>query len=153
MAEHKNPLDLNNLTMDDIDFSRLSEISAEIEREEKEYKEKYGDDWWERYIADTNPYHGIDSIEEMVNEAIYKGRYLWDCICINCDPPTMCIEIENRYWEKMKRLFGPFYKRHVRHKPDDPKTNKALIKDALNTGKWKELPDELQKEYQKIKGD
>lgn len=69
----KNPLGLNGLTMDNIDFSRLPEITAELERIEKECKEKYGNDWWEHYVEITNPHHGIDGCEETVNCAIYGG--------------------------------------------------------------------------------
>lgn len=143
-AANKNPLDLNNLTMDNIDFSILPEISAKIEQEEQKYKEKYGDNWWEHYIQETNPYYEVDSIEEAINEAIYHGHRL----CISAHP-TVLMEMEKRYWEKMKRLFGPFCKRYVNHAIDDPKVNKALIKDALKSGKWKELPKELQGEYHK----
>lgn len=143
----KNPLDLNGLTMDDIDFSVLPEITQRLNRIERDCKEKYGNDWWEHYIIATNPRHDIDSVEETVNEAIYNGHRL----CISGTPMAV-VKLETRYWEKMRHLFGPFYKKYVRHKPNDPKVNKALLKDALKSGKWKELPKELQEEYHKMAG-
>lgn len=143
----KNSLDLNGLTMDDIDFSGVREELEQAKQMELEYQKKYGDDWWEHYVADTNPRHDVDWDEETINEAIYNGHRL----CISGDPVWM-VKMENRYWNKMKRLFGPFYKRCVRHETNDPKVNRALLKDAFKSGKWKELPKELQEEYHKLAG-
>lgn len=145
---NKNPLDLNRLTMDDIDFeSVLPKISKEINQIEKECKEKYGNDWWRHFVKATSPHIDLDWDEETVNEAIYNGHLL----CVSGDP-VWAAKIENKYWDKMKRLFGPFYKRYVHHEHNDPKVNKALLKDALKSGKWRELPKELQKEYYKTAG-
>lgn len=143
----KNPLDLNQLTMEDIDFSGVREELEQAKQMEKEYQKKYGDSWWEHYVADTNPDHGIDLDEQSINRAIFEGHRL----CMS-GHPTIIIEIENKYWEKMKRLFGPFYKRYISHEHNNPKVNKALLKDALKSGKWKELPKELQEEYHKMAG-
>ena len=145
---NKNPLDLNGLTMDDIDFSGAREGLERAKQMQKKYQEKYGDDWWEHYFEDTNPRHDVDWDEETINEAIYNGHRL----CISGDPIWM-VKMEKRYWDKMKRLFGPFYKEYVRHGHNDPKVSKALLKDALKSGKWKELPEELQEEYHKMAGD
>ncbi len=145
---NKNPLDLNGLTMDDIDFSGVREALEKDKQMEAEYQRKYGDDWWEHYIADTNPSHGIDLDERSVNEAIFEGHRLF--VMGN---PLMVAEIETLYWKKMKRLFGPFYKRYVNHKTNDPRVNKALIKDALKSGKWRELPKELQGKYHRLAGE
>lgn len=142
----KNPLDLNGLTMDDIDFSRLPEITAELERIEKECKEKYGDDWWSHYVKATDPYYDVDLDERTINRFIYEGHE-------PCVSGLGAFQIHTLYWEKMKRLFGPFYKRYVNHKRNDPKVNKILIKDALKSGKWKELPECLQEEYHRLVGD
>ncbi len=144
---NQNPLDLNQLTMEDIDFSDAREGMERLKRLEKEYQEKYGDDWWEHYLKDTNPYHDMDLDEETINRAIYEGHRL----CMTGHPQTLK-RIEDRYWEKMKRLFGLFYKQYITHEPNDPKVNKALLKDAVKTGLWKELPINLQTDYQKMIG-
>lgn len=144
---NKNPLDLNGLTMDDIDFSGVREELEQDKLIQKEYQEKYGDDWWEHYLADTRCFSDVDSIEETINEAIYNGHRL----CVS-GSPDIIIELHNGYWQKMKRLFGFSYKRYIRHEPNNPKVNKALLKDALKSGKWKELPKELQDEYHKMAG-
>lgn len=141
-----NLLDLNRLTMDDIDFSGLPKIIAEDARIEKECKDKYGDDWWEHYVDATLPNRDIDSDEKLVNLHIYDG-------CMPFVTGILAFHYQDLYLKKLKRLFGPFYKRYINHKPNDPKVNKALIKDALKSGKWKELPKELQGEYHKLAGD
>ena len=147
-ATNKNPLDLNNLTMEDIDFaSILPKVTAELERTKQECKEKYGEDWREHYIRATNPNWDIDTDERSINRAIYEGHRL----CITAHPQII-MEMEHKYWIKMRRLFGPFCKRYVSHGTNDPKVNKALIKDALKSGKWRELPKELQDEYHKLAG-
>lgn len=138
---------MNNLTMDDIDFSRLPEISAEFDRMEQECKEKYGDKWRDYYEQITDPDYGVDLDERMVNRAIYEGHRL--CLMGH---PARIMELENKYQEKMKRLFGLWHKQYVNHVPNDPKVNKALIKDALKSGKWKELPKSLQEEYHTLVG-
>ena len=143
----KNPLNLNKLTVDDIDFSKLPEITERLDRIERECKEKYGADWWEPFVAATNPSHDIDLDEASVNRAIFEGHRL-----VIFGHPWVIAKIEKLYWEKLKRLFGPFYKRYVNHKANDPRINKALIKDALKSGKWKELPTELQDEYHRLAG-
>lgn len=139
-------LDLNRLTMDDIDFSHLPEITAELDRVEKECKEKHGDNWWEHYLRATDPYYDVDLDERTINRSIYEGHE-------PCITGLDVVQIQTLYYAKMKRLFGPFYKRYVNHKRGDPKINKALIKDALKSGKWKELPECLQGEYHKLAGE
>ena len=143
----ENLMSLNRLTMDDIDFSDARETLEKMKQTEKEYQIKYGDEWWEHYLADTNPSYGMDLDEESINKAIYNGYRL----CISGHPVTVA-KLEMKYQQKMKRLFGPFYKRYIRHEPDDPKVNKVLLKDALRSGKWKELPKKLQAEYHKMAG-
>lgn len=139
------PLNLDGLTIEDIDFNKhLPKIRARREKIKKECKEKYGDDWWEHYLAATNPKHGIDSTEEWVNKAIYEG-----CTPLLSGTPILVEQTYSRYYQKLKELFGPLYKFHIRHKRNHPYVNKLLIKDALKTGKWRELPYELQDEYHK----
>lgn len=137
------PLNLDGLTMEDIDFDKyLPEITAKHERIEKECKEKYGDDWFEYYYKLTNPNHDIDSTERLINKCIYEGH-----IPVMSGNPEVLHQIHTRFYDKLKRMFGLFYKLHIYHKPNQPYINRLLIKDALRTRKWKELPHELQDEY------
>lgn len=55
----ENLMSLNRLTMDDIDFSDARETLEKMKQTEKEYQIKYGDEWWEHYLADTNPSYGM----------------------------------------------------------------------------------------------
>lgn len=96
-----NLLDLNRLTMDDIDFSGAREAIEQGMKQQEEYKKKYGDDWWERYLADTNPSHGIDGCEETVNQHIYNG----------CEPfitGELSFYVTDLYQKKIKTSFWTF---------------------------------------------
>lgn len=148
MADLNQIFDLNQLTMEDIDFSDAREGVEWLKQMEKQYQEKYGDDWWEHYVKDTGCHSDIDIDEKTVNDAIYNGHPL----CLSGDPQAIC-PVYKRYYEKMRQLFGPFYKRYVHHEPGNSKVDKALLKDALVSKKWKELPKELQAEYHKLAGD
>lgn len=145
MADLNQIFDLNQLMMEDIDFSGAREGLERLRQMKKQYQEKYGDDWWEHYVKDTGCYSDMDSYEKTVNDAIFEGHFL----CISGDPYTVG-QIYIRYHEKMTRLFGPFYRKYVRHEPNDPKINQALLKDAIKSGKWRELPNELHDAYHKM---
>lgn len=147
----KKDLNLNGLTMDDIDFSGVREAWKENKQKEKEYQERYGDDWLEYYLAENRKedlYSNTDIFEKGANIAIYNGHMPFvggspDCIS----------KFHLRYREKMERFFGRSWKKHVFHSPNDPKINKLLIQDALKSGKWEELPKELQNEYHRLADD
>lgn len=140
-----NPLDLSQLTEDDIDFeTELPKVTARLDTIEKECKEKYGDDWWEYYVRATIPDIDKDFYEEIAYDAIYRGTEP-TLIC----SPEIIYNAHKHYQKKMKEIFGKSWRFHIHHKKNDPKVNKMLIKDALKIGKWRELPKELQEEYHK----
>lgn len=147
MADLNQIFDLNQLTMEDIDFSGAKDIMENTRQRKKEYQEKYGDDWWKYYVEDSKCYNTMDSYEQIVNDAIFNGHL----VCVSGDPYTVG-QIYIRYQEKMKRLFGPFYRKYTRHEPNNPKINQALLKDAVKSGKWRELPKELYDMYHKMAG-
>lgn len=142
----QNLLDLNQLTIEDVDFSSVKEGMAEAKQKEKEYETTYSDDWIAHYMADSDCYCHVDSDEQIINRAIFEGHR-----------PVVVGQhagiIERKYWEKMHRIFGPFYKHYVNHEQNNPKANKALIKDATKSGKWKELPESLQEQYHRMAGE
>lgn len=139
------PLNLDGLTIEDVDFNKyLPQVTAEIDKIEQECKEKYGDDWFEYFYKLTNPDHDVDSTERLINKCIYEGH-----IPVMSGDPEVLYQTYTRFYDKLKRLFGPLYKLHIYHKSNHPYVNKLLVKDALKTGKWKELPYELQDKYHK----
>lgn len=142
----QNLLDLNHLTIEDIDFSGVKEGIAEIKQKEKEYEAVYGDDWMSHYIADSDYYCHVDSDEQIIDRAVFEGH---KPIVIGQHAGI----IERKYWEKMRRIFGPFYKHYVNHEQNNSKANKALIKDAIKSGKWKELPEPLHEQYHRMAGE
>lgn len=139
----QNPLDLSQLTIEDVDFSGVKEGIAEIQQKEKEYEAIYGSDWMSHYIVDSDCYCHIDSDEQIIDRAIYEGHR-----------PVVVGQyagiIERKYWEKMRRIFGPFCERYVNHEQGVPKVSRALIKDAMKSGKWKELPEPLHAQYHRM---
>ena len=52
----------------------------------------------------------------------------------------------------MQELYGDDYDELRSYKNADPRVVELLLDDAVRTGKWKELPDELQPEYHKRVG-
>lgn len=144
-----NPWDLNGLKTKDLHIKELlPKIIEEDNKIKQECKEKYGDDWWEHYLKETDPSYGINFQEQSTNQDIYEGH-----ISIILYNPPHARYMEEQYYEKLKRLFGRRWKRYIKHKPNDPKVNDALIKDAIKTGMWKELPKELQEEYHRQAGE
>lgn len=142
---NKNPLDLDQLTMDDIDFEGLlPKITEEFNKVEKECREKYDENWFEHYTKKIRPNDSIDITEKWINDAIYSGYAL-----NVTGSPESVIETYDRYNKKLKQFFGRSYKHYIHHKPNNPKINKLLIEDAIKTGKWKELPEQLHEEYHK----
>ena len=99
-------------------------------------------------IAAMDP--GYDTELKTINEEIYNGS-LYTAL------GTGWLRIRNAQLERLKFLFGlpdikacvEWFKTHDRGAPD---TVEKLVSDALSTGKWKELPDELQSVYRERKG-
>ena len=56
------------------------------------------------------------------------------------------------YIKRTHELYGDKYDELIHHERGDSRVAKLLLDDALRTGKWKELPDELQKEYKSLVG-
>ena len=141
----------------ELSLSRLTRISAEdhekaMERVRRgralraEYKEKYGDDWWKFYNCDMGigVDHSFDNAMKFVNSCIYYGSRPG----VSDDAVYLCRVLEtwqSRMWE----LYGSDYDELRYHKNADPRVIGLLLDDAMRTGKWKELPDELQPEYRR----
>lgn len=100
-------------------------------------------------IVASMPKYDMDL--KIVNECIYNGS-LYSAL------GTGWLGTRKRQLERIKALFGlpddeacvEWFKTHGRGAPD---TVEKLIDDALLTGLWEELPDELQPMYHQRKGD
>lgn len=143
--------DLNNLSEKELNFGTPEDFKKRQEKRDalkQECKEKYGNEWWEHYLQLSNPSYGMDFDEEYINGWIFYGSP-----AIIIDGPQKCDRLRPAYIEKLKRLFGRFrYRKYIEHEMNLPEVNEALIKDALKTGKWRELPKQLQDEYRRQAG-
>lgn len=144
-------LNLENLTMFDLEGpeadARFAAVQAEIAAEKQAYQAKYGDEWRKYYYA---PKPEDDILErKCVNETIYKYGLSY---------PFM----GDVYWRRthglriarLRELFGDQYNEVVStHTKNDSRVGEQLIQEALRTGEWRVLPDDLLDEYQKRGGD
>ena len=113
----------------------------------EEYERKYGDKWMEVYELDMGLRVDYDTILKSINEAIYHGTGLG----ISGYGPTVH-KIHERFLSRMHELYGDAFDELRYHANVDPRVVALLLEDAVRTGKWKELPDELQDEYHKRVG-
>lgn len=146
---------LNNIKPDDLDLSALTmppfdkeaawERVRKCDEEIAEYEKKYGDDWWEYYAEDTGFYKEDDYDRDMkrINKAIHCKTYI-----IGFGSPSRLYELKQKWLKRIKELFGDDYTYDRFFIEDDLDCDTPLLEDALKTGKWKELPDDLQPIYQ-----
>lgn len=137
----KNPLSLSNMTAPEFDINETRKTMEDGERIRQQYRDRYGEDWFQHYVADTTK-EDYDSIGKMVNEHIYHGtiptpRY---------QPGSKSLILE-RFWERAETIYGNRNIESAMHEDNDPEIANWLVTDAMRTGKWKELPDGLQNEY------
>ncbi len=137
-------LDLSGLTEHVvIDHEKLKKHREERERVIAEYKRKYGEEeGFRRWSRDTSnmPDGTYDFEMKIINTDIiwYGGPIL---------------DFHRKAYQRMHELYGDQYDALIQHREKDPRVTELLIVDAIKTGKWKELPDELQVEYHKRVGD
>lgn len=149
MEKKQDELSLKNLGsygMDDIGAERRAKMKAC--REEREaYKRRYGSQWLKKYMDDKGLACDYDSCLKIVNEAIYYGGR--PHITGTFEALVSCYDL---YEKRAHEFYGDRYDELVYHDPGDRHIAKLLLDDAVKTGKWKELPDELQSEYKLLVG-
>lgn len=117
-------------------------IEAENEKIVEQLKRQYGDKWFAEYVAmDRTDY---DRYLKIANECIYEG----------CMPDIVGfgpgVEKHRRImFDRMHEIYGSRYDELRHHEPCESWAAELLLNDAVKTGRWKELPDELQDEYHK----
>lgn len=118
------------------------EFKASVERFESgmaDCKANHGDEWWKQYLRETGMIADYDVVAKRVNKAIYAGA----CPFVSDSVEPMYALYETR----MRQLYGNRYDELKNHAFADVRVVDLLLQDAVNTGKWKELPDELQDQY------
>ena len=147
MEKKRDELSLSNLDSHGMDSNRLQEISKEVDHRISSYEFKYGSSWFEHYAMDEGLIPDYDIMLKTVNKAIYAGR----------EPSFVGYESDWReyqklYVERTHALYGSRYDELVYHSMGDSRVAELLLQDAVKSGKWKELPDFLQKEYKRLVG-
>lgn len=137
-------ISLTNLELPEFDGERLRRIMRESDEEKKRLQEQYGDGWWDAW----KKIKGIDKdysvTMKKINTLIYQGRRFYSGSCSPGVYPIMM----NAWKKRMEEFYGPDYESFPRRCPGGyPNAAELLLNDALKTGKWKELPNDLQEEY------
>lgn len=144
--------DLNGLSEKDLHYPTAEEFKKhceELDCIEAECKKKYGDDWQKYYLDIVFPSSDIDTDLRSFNRAIYGG-YMPSYYGL----PKDVHELHEMLHERIRVLFNDRdWMKYLHHEPGIPEINEVLINDALRTGMWRELPDELQDEYHRRAGD
>lgn len=135
-------LDLGGLTRHLADAETIRKIVKETDMEVAEYKAKYGKDWFVHYFKDTSGMVDYDEDMKDINFIIWYDAPI-------LTPGKFRLDVDRR----MHELYGDQYDTLRHHKPKDSRVGELLIADAIKTGKWEELPDELQPEYHARVGD
>lgn len=138
----KTDLDLGGLNISKFDSVQMKKTQSKREINQAEYKEKYGDNWFEKWWADHNPKPDYDPLIKSINECIYSGVVM---TIRGTDNGVHNDQI--RVFERMHEIYGDQYAELEVHAYGDSDVKERLLQDAIRTGKWKELPDCLQDEY------
>lgn len=104
------------------------------------YKQKYGDGWQEKYNANYSRSVDYDVDLKSLNEAVYAGQ----CPLVS---DSGVFRMSVGYDRRMREIYGTRYDELKDHVYKDSEVARLLVEDAVKTGKWKELPDELQDSY------
>lgn len=136
--------------MPEIDWSGAKADIATREMELNSYIEKYGEkEGSERYMRDlfVNSVVDYDIVARQVNVGIYNGMLpMVTGLC------PMRGNVRRLYIKRTHELYGDKYNELICHERGDSRVAKLLLDDAVRTGKWKELPDELQEKYRSLVG-
>lgn len=149
-GKKQSDLSLSGLTMPDFDSEEMRMRAKEFKEGEKRYKKMYGDEWQTKYMHDLGILRDIDYDEDM--KLINLGIYCGEPFSVS-GYGEHAKEFREKQELRMREIYGDDYATLRGHKFGDLTVVEMLLNDAIKTGKWKELPDELQDEYHKRIGD
>lgn len=139
-----NPLSLKNLTLFDITTEEYEERGRKAKETIKQYKEKYGDDYIDHLLEDEGMRKKTNHAKD-INTAIYHRS--WVEVSGNTEWARTC---QQKQMKRMKELFGRDVNFLAVYSDPNIDIEKILLEDAAYTGKWDDLPDELQLKYHKV---
>lgn len=147
----KSALDLKNLSMPPV--ATEGDVNAAFEADKANlaaYRRKYGDrEGVRRFMSDMgcSVERDYDIDAKRINTMLYR----WTSPCVSGSPEFVS-RFLGRYMVRQRELYGDRYGELVRGGGSTPELAGPLLRDAVRTGKWKELPDELQDEYRRLAG-
>lgn len=141
-------LELSGLSAPEVDFSDVKEYLGQMDELFEECVGKYGADegssiFVKELFGDRLADYDCDS--KTVNCAIYDG-----CMPLVTASGNRVKHLAKLYEQRMRELYGDDYDDLVDHARGDKRVVQLLLDDAVRTGKWKELPDELQGMYENL---
>ena len=120
---------------------------SETKRSKAEFQARYGKDWFREWVKATSCSVDHDLRLRSYNNAIY-GTGVFG---VSGDPASVVDELAG-YELRCRNLYGDQYNELRIHSDKDSRVVKLLLDDAVQTGRWKELPEELHAEYHRLKG-
>lgn len=126
------------------DFSdeKVAAHGAKIEAEIQTYKDKYGDGWYEHWHGNNVRKQTIIRMR-LLNCKIYDTGRLTDSR-YECWPESIRAAFDRR----LREVYGEQYDTLIVDRVDrDPRVAELLVQDAICTGYWEALPEELAQAY------
>lgn len=120
----------------------MAAFNAAWAAREQAYKDKYGDKWQEQMDADYERNQDIER-RRWFNTRIYNIGQL-RIFPTDRFTPADEADFERRLHEVYGDQYDTLISDRVRR---DPRVAELLIQEAIRTGKWDVLPDELQPAY------
>ena len=139
--------ELEGLSLRDLDLpigrmfniERLLEQSPWLENVKNEYEKEYGEDWYAAYTRDRTWNEGRDDVLTEMNQ-----RIRWGMACgVHLTMPVC----QEEFPARERAVYGGRYEELHEHLFPCEEVDELLIQDALRTGKWRELPGDLQVRY------
>lgn len=138
-----NEFSLENLTQPGLSPDQIQAAFTEFDALEQSYKNKYGPEEGERQFYAALDKDNERLIRKDINERIYCTGQVTDFFNRTTSPAD-----KRRFKARRRELYGAMYDTLMRERVMyDPRVAELLIQDAIKTGAWDELPDDLQPVY------
>lgn len=140
--------DLSQLSLPDFskEGDKIRRNAENTRLEQERYRQQYGADWFQRWCKDRGIIVDYSRSMKWTNTMIYDGvRHPVNCMRGSPEGLKSAIDL---FFCRLQELYGENFADEYAGS-DLSDRSERLVLDALKTGKWKELPDELQDEYRK----
>lgn len=144
----RSDVSLDKITLFPFDTAKMDAFAVQLAAKEQDYKDKYGDQWQAKYLDDAARKYQT-SRNKYINGLIY---YIGKLTVSFVDDTTP--EERAMFDQRLHAVYGEQYDELIENRTAwDPRVGELLIQEAIQTGTWEELPDQLQAEYHKRIGE